>query len=619
MKDSFYKMAITNAIKRNQSKEADELRKCAKREIPKILIEKDGIYARDESYFTNPLYYKTKCVECHKTFLYKHKNGKEPPKFCSTNCRHKHNRKKVIKKCIVCGKEYITDSCDEKYAQFCSEKCYQEGLKKAKINGTPILTCVNCGKEYPLYTNTSGFYDSYQCECEMEIKRNQKVHTCYYCGKKYYTSSKKSKFCSLRCSSKQMRKDVIWKNLNKNKKEYEKIAQRKLPLNNEDDFEWIERNGIYGKSEEDFDYLSYNPNALKTCKQCGRKYISSNNEDGYCSRKCFYESKKSYIVKKCLNCNKEYSVSTTDEPYSQFCSDECEQDYYKHIKEKCKVYDRLHKCTCINCGKVFYDITNTSVEFCSYQCSVDFNHKQKLITKKCKQCGKEFQTYNNSDFCSTSCSSKYHIEHGKRPPKQHHAWNKGLTSENCKIIKHNTKKQSFSMKKGIASGRIKMYFKGKHLTKEHKKHCAMGVAKAIREGRKPALSRYISGFFKDIGHYVRSGWEYNFAKILIHLNRNYEYEPRTFLIDCGKQTYTPDFYDKDRNLYYEVKGWFPKDEQEKFKKFREQYPDIKIHLLQTNKFKKIYFSFKDKIKMLALFNVKTTKIGILKRKDLQRI
>ena len=101
MKDSFYKMAITNAIKRNQSKEADELRKCAKREIPKILIEKDGIYARDESYFTNPLYYKTKCVECHKTFLYKHKNEKEPPKFCSTNCRHKHNRKKVIKKVFV--------------------------------------------------------------------------------------------------------------------------------------------------------------------------------------------------------------------------------------------------------------------------------------------------------------------------------------------------------------------------------------------------------------------------------------------------------------------------------------------------------------------------------------
>ena len=175
------------------------------------------------------------------------------------------------------------------------------------------------------------------------------------------------------------------------------------------------------------------------------------------------------------------------------------------------------------------------------------------------------------------------------------------------------------MKKGIASGRIKMYFKGKHLTKEHKKHCAMGVAKAIREGRKPALSRYISGFFKDIGHYVRSGWEYNFAKILIHLNRNYEYEPRTFLIDGGEQTYTPDFYDKDRNLYYEVKGWFPKDEHEKFKKFREQYPDIKIHLLQTNKFKKIYFSFKDKIKMLPLFNVKTTKIGILKKEDLQRI
>ena len=65
LKDSFYKMAI----KRNQSKEANELRKYAKREIPKILIEKDGVYARDKSYFNNPLYHQTKCIECHKTFL----------------------------------------------------------------------------------------------------------------------------------------------------------------------------------------------------------------------------------------------------------------------------------------------------------------------------------------------------------------------------------------------------------------------------------------------------------------------------------------------------------------------------------------------------------------------
>ena len=134
MKDSFYKMAI----KRNQSKEANELRKYAKREIPKILIEKDGVYARDKSYFNNPLYHQTKCIECHKTFLYKYKNGKEPPKFCSISCRHKYNRKKVIKKCIICGKEYITDSCNEKYAQFCSDKDKIKMLPLFNVKTTKI-------------------------------------------------------------------------------------------------------------------------------------------------------------------------------------------------------------------------------------------------------------------------------------------------------------------------------------------------------------------------------------------------------------------------------------------------------------------------------------------------
>ncbi|MFW6172463.1 MAG: hypothetical protein ACOC5T_01845 [Elusimicrobiota bacterium] len=61
------------------------------------------------------------------------------------------------------------------------------------------------------------------------------------------------------------------------------------------------------------------------------------------------------------------------------------------------------------------------------------------------------------------------------------------------------------------------------------------------------------GFRKDINLYVRSTWEANFARILSFCNINYEYEKKRFTLSSGL-TYSPDFYCKYRDIYYEIKG-----------------------------------------------------------------
>lgn len=62
------------------------------------------------------------------------------------------------------------------------------------------------------------------------------------------------------------------------------------------------------------------------------------------------------------------------------------------------------------------------------------------------------------------------------------------------------------------------------------------------------------GFFADdLGHYVRSMWEANTARLLIYLNVSYEYEKHRFLLSTDT-IYIPDFYIPSFDLFIEVKG-----------------------------------------------------------------
>ena len=114
------------------------------------------------------------------------------------------------------------------------------------------------------------------------------------------------------------------------------------------------------------------------------------------------------------------------------------------------------------------------------------------------------------------------------------------------------------------------------VTEKTKLKMRKSAAKRVREGRNKHAFFGRGGVREDLGFYVRSSWEANFARYLIHEGKDFKYEPDSFLLKSGR-TYTPDF--KVGDIYYEVKGWWTARAKEKFEQFRLQYPDIKVEIV----------------------------------------
>lgn len=241
----------------------------------------------------------------------------------------------------------------------------------------------------------------------------KKSKFCECCGKEFVPKQKfeRTKYCSLRCSGIVMRKNKMLKNLEENKEHYQEIASRKLPETDTYSILKYEKDGVWAEKDDMFLYENAN---IETCEICGKKFIrrklgeAKKGQRIFCSKDCYYISKQKHVNLECLNCGNNYTDRERNKLYSQFCCDECEHDYYDKIESgEIKLFSHQGKRTCVNCGKEFYDIRNTSVEFCSVFCKREFINKSALKTVKCKECGKEFDTYNNSEFCSTSCGAIY--------------------------------------------------------------------------------------------------------------------------------------------------------------------------------------------------------------------
>lgn len=104
------------------------------------------------------------------------------------------------------------------------------------------------------------------------------------------------------------------------------------------------------------------------------------------------------------------------------------------------------------------------------------------------------------------------------------------------------------------------------------------------------------GIREDIGHYVRSSWEANFCRLLKSKNIKYEYEPKTFWLNDNNReiTYTPDiFYN---NKFIEIKGMWRVNDKRKVELFIQQYPNIKIIIIDSNKYSKLQKRYSKVIK-----------------------
>lgn len=113
---------------------------------------------------------------------------------------------------------------------------------------------------------------------------------------------------------------------------------------------------------------------------------------------------------------------------------------------------------------------------------------------------------------------------------------------------------------------------------EHKRKLAQLRKEGIADGTfRPRLSSK-AGIREDLGFYVRSGFEANYARILKYTGVLSEYEKHTFTLKDGR-TYTPDFYLPETQEYVEIKGYYTEANKEKFAQFKRDFPEVKIQLL----------------------------------------
>jgi hypothetical protein len=108
-----------------------------------------------------------------------------------------------------------------------------------------------------------------------------------------------------------------------------------------------------------------------------------------------------------------------------------------------------------------------------------------------------------------------------------------------------------------------------------------------------------SGFREDIGHFVRSTWEANFARWLRYLDIPYIYEPKGFRLSNGK-VYILDFCiypDSDIPTYIEIKGYKNNEFMDKYNLFCSDYPNIEVGLICSDDYRCIEKQWSSKIEL----------------------
>jgi hypothetical protein len=226
---------------------------------------------------------------------------------------------------------------------------------------------------------------------------------------------------------------------------------------------------------------------------------------------------------------------------------------------------------CLLCGK---ETKRTTTKFCSRQCMHQWKKennmhygggpKRSKPLKYCRWCDRPFypiHSYNK--FCTKQCSGKYRVHIRK----------------DVKFIEDGVK------------------YRFNNLSKETMEQIRLASIK-IRRTKRTDYTRGNGGIREDLGHYVRSNWEANIARVLKIINVEYQYESKSFKLrdsDGKLYIYTPDFCIEEK-IFIEVKGWETDTAKKKKQMMSEQYPDIHIIYINEFEYKKIAEKFKDIVK-----------------------
>lgn len=134
---------------------------------------------------------------------------------------------------------------------------------------------------------------------------------------------------------------------------------------------------------------------------------------------------------------------------------------------------------------------------------------------------------------------------------------------------------------------------GRRMSTENKVKASIRASSTTRRNIHSGAAK--SGFREDIGLFVRSRWEANYARYLNMLIasgdiRGFEYEPKTFFfrdVKRGPFSYRPDFLVEladGSEVWHEVKGWMDSKSRSKLKRMARFYPDEKIEVIGKDEY-----------------------------------
>ena len=93
---------------------------------------------------------------------------------------------------------------------------------------------------------------------------------------------------------------------------------------------------------------------------------------------------------------------------------------------------------------------------------------------------------------------------------------------------------------------------------------------AMSRMRRQPKKKHEGRFWSErLGMFFRSNWEIFIAETLEDLEVSWEFEPKRFHFRADKESYLPDFYLPDFDVWIEVKGYMDKRSQRRIRLFKK--------------------------------------------------
>lgn len=205
--------------------------------------------------------------------------------------------------------------------------------------------------------------------------------------------------------------------------------------------------------------------------------------------------------------------------------------------------------------------------------------------KNCLWCGDLCKSA-VAKYCSRTCKGAHHTEMNIQKRNLRKVC---LTCNNEFIARTNMPNQIFCSSRCFGLSRTEEVRqlgyanRGKTRSPKTKSLLSLKALEHAKTRSSPVLGQ--GGCREDIGHFVRSRWEANIARILNFEKIQYSFEKKSFPLKLSDGTilhYLPDF--ELHNRFIEVKGWWSPRALLKKKLMEEQYPDIKIEYISSSEY-----------------------------------